>query len=139
MLLKGEKTYTTDVDKNKPSPTPFTARPAISIPRETLLASTAAPIPNTTAPSAIPLSLPTLFARCPPKKEEMAAGIRIVETTRPCTVEDRVPNVDENCGIVVRGPMVPVSSLGWSVVEVGEWDREGGEGEGTRKEHRQRR
>jgi hypothetical protein len=105
-------TYTTQVDKNKPSPIPFTALPAINIPNTTLLASTAAPIPNTAAPSAIPLSLPTLFARCPPKKDESAAGMSIVETTRPCTVEESEPNVVANCAIVVRGPIVPVSSLG---------------------------
>jgi len=38
--------------------------------------------------------------------------MRIVETTRPCTVEERGPNVVANCGIVVKGPIVPVSSLG---------------------------
>lgn len=27
-------------------------------------------------------------------------------------MEERGPNVDANCDIVVRGPMVPVSSLG---------------------------
>jgi hypothetical protein len=83
----------------------------------------------------MPLNLPTLFARWPPKKEEMAAGMRIVETMRPCTVEERVPNVDANCDIVVRGPMVPVSSLGMV----------SGEGRGrkklklTRTMHRQKR
>jgi hypothetical protein len=52
------------------------------------------------------------LARCPPKKDDIAAGMRIVETTRPCTVEERWPNVVANWGIVVRGPIVPVSSLG---------------------------
>jgi hypothetical protein len=60
----------------------------------------------------MPLNLPTLFARCPPKKEDKAAGMRIVETTSPCTVEESEPNVVANWGIVVRGPIVPVSSLG---------------------------
>lgn len=67
-------------------------------------------MPNTAAPRAIPLNLPTLFARCPPKKEDRAAGMRIVETTSPCTVEESEPNVVANWGIVVRGPIVPVSS-----------------------------
>jgi hypothetical protein len=38
--------------------------------------------------------------------------MRIVETTSPCTVEESEPNVVANWGIVVRGPIVPVSSLG---------------------------
>lgn len=41
----------------------------------------------------------------------MAAGIKIIDTTSPCTVEDRAPKVCENCDMVVMGPIVPVSSL----------------------------
>jgi len=106
-----KETYTTQVERNNPSPIPFIARPAISIPKAMELASIAAPRPKIDAPRAMPLSRPTLFARCPPKRDEIAAGMRIVETTRPCTVEERAPNVVANCGIVVRGPIVPVSSL----------------------------
>jgi hypothetical protein len=88
----------------------------------------------------MPLNLPTLFARCPPKKEDKAAGMRIVETTSPCTVEESEPNVVANWGIVVRGPIVPVSSLGRirrGGVKVG-GDEGVGSG-GTRTKHRQRR
>lgn len=73
--------------------------------------SNVAPIPKTLAPIAIDLGLPTEFAKCPPKKEAMAAGIKIVETTSPWIVDERFPKLLANCGIDVIGPMVPVSSL----------------------------
>jgi hypothetical protein len=130
-MLPGRETYTTHVLKNNPSPTPFSARPAINIPSLTELASTAAPIPNTAAPTAIPLNLPNLSARCPPKREERAAGIRIVETTRPCTVEERAPKVARNWGMVVRGPIMPMSRLGRLDVETRK-----GKGRGTRRARR---
>lgn len=43
--------------------------------------------------------------------EENAAGIRIVETTRPWSVDERAPRLVANCGMAVMGPIVPVSSL----------------------------
>jgi hypothetical protein len=82
----------------------------MSIASFTLAHSIAAPTPKITEPMAIALGLPTEFAKWPPKKDEIAAGIRIVETTRPWTVEESCPNVCANCGIVVIGPIVPVSS-----------------------------
>lgn len=39
----------------------------------------------------------------------MDAEIRIVETMSPWTVGERFPNVDLNWGMLVMGPMVPVS------------------------------
>jgi hypothetical protein len=60
---------------------------------------------------AIALGRPTEFAKWPPKNEDIAAGIRIVETTSPWTVEVSLPNVLANWGMVVMGPMVPVSRL----------------------------
>lgn len=48
------------------------------------------------APIATPLVLPTELARCPPKKEDIAAGIRIVETTSPWIVDESCPKESAN-------------------------------------------
>ena len=69
------------------------------------------PNPKIAAPRAMPFSLPTELARCPPKKELIAAGMRIIETVRPWTVDERWPKDFSNCAIVVSGPIVPVSRL----------------------------
>jgi hypothetical protein len=90
---------------------PFTALPASSIPILTLLASTAAPEPKIDAPIAIHRNRPTVLATWPPKKDDIAAGIRIIDTTNPWTVDERCPKVSANWGISVSGPMVPISSL----------------------------
>lgn len=109
------ETHTTLVLKNNPSPTPFTARPASNMPKFTLPASIPAPSPNTAAPKATAFNLPIESAMWPPKSEDMAAGMRMVEMTRPWTVEERGPYVAINWGIVVRGPIVPVSSLSLNI------------------------
>jgi hypothetical protein len=109
LVEKGGRTYTTQVLRNRPSPIPFTARPTTNIANVQLLASILAPTPNMNAPIAIPLILPTELARCPPKKDDLAAGMRIVETTSPWIVDESCPKDEANWGIVVRGPMVPVS------------------------------
>ena len=97
--------------KNKPSPTPVTARPVINMGIVIEPASNAAPVPNTTAPIIMAYIRPSLSARAPARKEAKAAGIRIVDTIRPCKVDDTGPKDSVKDGIVVMGPIVPVSRL----------------------------
>ena len=97
--------------KNKPSPTPVTARPAISIAIDTEPASSEAPVPKIMAPMIIAYTRPSLSAREPARKEAIAAGIKIVDTTSPCIVEDMDPSDLAKEGMVVIGPIVPVSRL----------------------------
>ena len=104
-------TYTALILKNKPCPIPVTARPTINMDIVTEPASKAAPIPNTTAPIIIAYIRPSLSARAPARKEAKAAGIRIVDTIRPCKVDDTGPKDSIKDGIVVMGPIVPVSRL----------------------------
>ena len=44
----------------------------------------AAPMPKMKEPIPVAAKRPSALARCPVNMEERAAGIRMVETTRPC-------------------------------------------------------
>jgi hypothetical protein len=115
--IKGQEPYTTTVLKNNPIPKPFTARPTTNIANFTLAHSKAAPIAKIRAPREIALGLPIEFARWPPKNEDVAAGIKIMDTIKPCTVDERKPKVVLNCGMVVMEPIVPVSRLPGKLVQ----------------------
>ena len=54
---------------------------------------------------------PIQSASFPPKNEEKAAGIRIEETTRPWTMDEKEPNFCLNWSITTTEPMMPVSIL----------------------------
>ena len=86
-------------------------RPTNSKASLTEAASSAAPMPKITLPIAMPRTRPSRSARWPAKNDAVAAGRRIDDTTSPCKVEERWPMLAMNWGIVVIGPMHPVSSL----------------------------
>jgi hypothetical protein len=56
-------------------------------------ASRAAPRPKIRAPRLIAFGRPRISATFPAKKEEMAAGMRMVETIRPWTVDETEPKL----------------------------------------------
>ena len=68
-------------------------------------------MPKITAPVTIVLVRPYWSAMLPANRDEIAAGMRMDETTTPWRVADITPMVFSNDFIVVTGPMVPVSSL----------------------------
>ena len=118
-IRRKRETYTTRVLKNNPCPNPLIALPTSNMPNATLLHSNAAPMAKMNAPKQVPRIRPKELERCPQKREDNAAGIKIVLTIRPCTVEERGPKVERKAGIVVMGPMVPVSSLLGGEVSIG--------------------
>jgi hypothetical protein len=75
-------------------------------------ASRAAPTANTRAPMATARGRPNLSDKAPAKREAKGAESKRDEMTNPCSADERAPNVSMKEGIVVTGPMVPVSRLG---------------------------
>ncbi|KAI9877729.1 MAG: hypothetical protein M1830_003005 [Pleopsidium flavum] len=75
------------------------------------LASRAAPIAKKTAPMATARVRPKLSDKAPEKSDVKVAGNSIDETTKPCKEDERTPKEFVKEGMVVTGPMVPVSRL----------------------------
>lgn len=61
------------------------------------------------APVPIPKRLEILSAMYPLQSEEAAALRRMLATKKPCSPEERLPNLALNCSISVTGPIEPVS------------------------------
>lgn len=59
---------------------------------------------------------PKLSDKAPAKSAAKVAGSRTYETTRPCKDEERTAKVSVKEGMVVTGPMVPVSRLSTQVM-----------------------
>jgi len=110
-----EQAHTTSVLENNPSPTPTISRPAINIPILEAPASTAAPKANPAEPIPTALVRPILSESVPESKDAMVAERRTEETMIPRIVADNSPKWPMNVGIVVTGPMTPVSNLEYSV------------------------
>ena len=85
--------------------------PTMNMARRIAPASSAAPKPKIAAPIAMPIGRPRTSAKRPANKEEMAAGIRMADTVKPCTVAESGPNCESKLFMTVTGPMMPVSML----------------------------
>jgi hypothetical protein len=73
--------------------------------------SMAEPTPEINEPMAMILTCPKLWASGPAARDVIAPGMRTEETMTPWTVALKVPKLDEKAGIVVTGPIMPVSNL----------------------------
>ena len=98
--------------KKSPSPIPTISLPAINIDMFIAPDSKAAPRANQAEPMATARLLPIESESAPENREANVAEISTEETTIPRVEGDMLPpKYAMNCGIVVTGPMTPVSNL----------------------------
>lgn len=71
--------------------------------------SRVAPRPKTALPMIMVVERPYESAILPANRLDVAAGMRMADTTAPCFVGDKDPKLREKVLIEVIGPMVPVS------------------------------
>ena len=97
--------------KNSPSPTPTMHLPAMNMPKLDAPASMAAPMLKVRHPMAMARGRPNLSDNAPANRDDTVAARRREDTTMPCRADDRLPKVSSKDGMVVTGPIIPVSRL----------------------------
>jgi hypothetical protein len=106
-----ERAYTTRVLKNSPSPTPTMHLPAINMPRLDAPASIAAPMLKARHPIAIARGRPKRSDKAPANNDANVAARSRQDTSMPWRADGRLPKVNSKDGMVVTGPITPVSRL----------------------------
>jgi hypothetical protein len=97
--------------KNNPSPTPTMHLPAMNIPKLDAPASRAAPMLKARHPMAIARGRPKRSDKAPANNDANVAARSKQDTTMPWRADGRFPKVDSKEGMVVTGPITPVSRL----------------------------
>jgi len=104
--------------KNSPSPTPTMHLPAMNMSRLDAPVSIAAPMLKVRHPIAMARGRPKRSDRAPANSDANVAARSRQETTMPWRADGRLPKVNPKDGMVVTGPITPVSRLSWPILSI---------------------